>query len=293
MIGKAAKPRCFKNVDMTQLPVIWHSNKKAWMTGKIMESWLLDLNKQMKNQNRKILLFMDNATSHPKMNLSNIEILFFPSNCTSVLQPADQGVIQSTKVNYRKRLLNRLCRLIDTVDNVSELCKKINVLDAVQWLAAAYNDVTTNCIQGCFRRCGFTQTDENIEHVNSDGENEIILRELSVLLTRIDCDSTVDDFIQMDSNVHTESDTIDIGMLSNSMENEEEESDDDDSQEDSQPLEVLSSNDMAVYLEQMKKTALAKGNIALFDKISECLMMIEEEISNKKTKQTTLDNFFT
>lgn len=97
----------------------------------------------------------------------------------------------------------------------------------------------------------------------------------------------------MDSNVHTESDTIDIGMLSNSIENEEEESDDDDSQEDSQPLEVLSSNDMAVYLEQMKKTALAKGNIALFDKISECLMMIEEEISNKKTKQTTLDNFFT
>lgn len=33
VIGKAAKPRCFKNLDIKKFPVDWESNKKAWMTG--------------------------------------------------------------------------------------------------------------------------------------------------------------------------------------------------------------------------------------------------------------------
>jgi hypothetical protein len=31
VIGKAAKPRCFKNLKINNLPVIWKNNKKAWM----------------------------------------------------------------------------------------------------------------------------------------------------------------------------------------------------------------------------------------------------------------------
>ena len=34
VIGKAAKPRCFKNIDIRQLPVTWRANKKSWMTVK-------------------------------------------------------------------------------------------------------------------------------------------------------------------------------------------------------------------------------------------------------------------
>jgi hypothetical protein len=30
--GKAAKPRCFKNLKINNLPVILRNNKKAWMT---------------------------------------------------------------------------------------------------------------------------------------------------------------------------------------------------------------------------------------------------------------------
>jgi hypothetical protein len=29
--GKAAKPRCFKNLKINNLPVIWRNIKKAWM----------------------------------------------------------------------------------------------------------------------------------------------------------------------------------------------------------------------------------------------------------------------
>jgi hypothetical protein len=35
--GKAAKPRCFKNLRISNLPVIWRYNEKAWMTAATME----------------------------------------------------------------------------------------------------------------------------------------------------------------------------------------------------------------------------------------------------------------
>ena len=44
VIGKSLKPRCLKKININNLPVKWHANKKAWMTSKIMESWLKDFN---------------------------------------------------------------------------------------------------------------------------------------------------------------------------------------------------------------------------------------------------------
>ena len=35
VIGKAQKPRAFMGIDISQLPVHWRFNKKAWMTSKI------------------------------------------------------------------------------------------------------------------------------------------------------------------------------------------------------------------------------------------------------------------
>ena len=32
VIGKAAVPRCFRNLNVKTLPVMWRHNKKAWMT---------------------------------------------------------------------------------------------------------------------------------------------------------------------------------------------------------------------------------------------------------------------
>jgi hypothetical protein len=48
VIGKAAKPRCVKNLKINNLSVIWRSNKKAWMTAAIMEEWLNIFSAKMK-----------------------------------------------------------------------------------------------------------------------------------------------------------------------------------------------------------------------------------------------------
>jgi len=54
VMRKAAKPRCFKNIDQKYLPVIWKSNKKAMMTSAIMEQWLAEFNANTESEGSTI-----------------------------------------------------------------------------------------------------------------------------------------------------------------------------------------------------------------------------------------------
>ena len=58
-------------------------------------------NNKLANKGRKIALVLDNATCHPKITLSNIELVFLPPNTTSHIQPMDQGIIANFKRHYR------------------------------------------------------------------------------------------------------------------------------------------------------------------------------------------------
>ncbi|CAI6357775.1 unnamed protein product [Macrosiphum euphorbiae] len=106
VIGKAKKPRCFKGIK--SLPVDYRSNKKAWMTSSLFSEWLLNFDRKMKLENRKVLLFIDNCTAHNHdIELSSIKVHFLPPNTTPILQPMDQGVIQNFKMFYRKEIIRQ------------------------------------------------------------------------------------------------------------------------------------------------------------------------------------------
>ena len=84
VIGKAACPRIFKTnkIILKNLPITWEHSRKAWMNNLIFLNWLEDTNKIMRKNGRKIILFMDNASSHSSGNLSNIKIVYLPPNTT-------------------------------------------------------------------------------------------------------------------------------------------------------------------------------------------------------------------
>ena len=66
------------------------------MTSEIFETVLSNLNRKLSFENRKVILFLDNATCHAEsMNdkFSNIKIVFLLKNTTSRLQPLDAGII--------------------------------------------------------------------------------------------------------------------------------------------------------------------------------------------------------
>ena len=82
VIGKSAKPHCFKGVK--RLPLKYKSNSKAWMTCSIFESWLRKLDSLMRNSNRKIALVLDNCTAHPNVKgLTNVKLILLPPNTTA------------------------------------------------------------------------------------------------------------------------------------------------------------------------------------------------------------------
>jgi hypothetical protein len=98
MTGNAAKPRCFKNMKIIYLKVIWRNDKKkAWITAATAEEWLNMFQAKTKKENKNTILLLDNATCYPKATLSNAKIAWFPANATSVLQPMDMDVIYPSK----------------------------------------------------------------------------------------------------------------------------------------------------------------------------------------------------
>jgi hypothetical protein len=112
VIGKYEHPRCFKNINMSMLPVTYKSNSKAWMRHDIFENWLKDLDHKFQMEHRKILLLVDNAASHTnpghiddddhqdqiQTHLKNIKLQYLPPNTTAHLQPCDAGIINNFKV---------------------------------------------------------------------------------------------------------------------------------------------------------------------------------------------------
>ena len=123
-IHNSKRPRPFKNVDMNKLPVFWNSNKKAWMTTAVFEDWLeVQFIPEVKKYCRrkriefKILLILDNCSSHPDLSHvnENVQFLFLPPNTTSLIQPMDQGVIATLKALYKKITFAEAHRTHDTL----------------------------------------------------------------------------------------------------------------------------------------------------------------------------------
>lgn len=107
MVGKSAKPRCFKNIK--SFPMTYRSNEKAWITTGLFSDWLCVLDSDMKGQKRQILMFVDNCSAHSKvLHLTNIKVEFLSSNTRSKLQPLDPGIIQNFKVKYRREVVIRM-----------------------------------------------------------------------------------------------------------------------------------------------------------------------------------------
>ncbi len=144
------------------------------MTREILDEWLSQVNRRLSSSYRYIVLLMDNAGCHPhelKEKYSNIKIIFLPPNTTSHLQPIDLGIIQNFKVFYRTLFLRFVLSKIDqTTETASQLVLSVNVIQAIRWVAQAWDSVKEETIMKCFRKAGVTRTDFSV--VGCQFENE-------------------------------------------------------------------------------------------------------------------------
>ncbi|GFT92819.1 tigger transposable element-derived protein 1 [Trichonephila clavipes] len=119
LINKSLRPRALKGKDLKQLPVHWMANPKTWMTTAFFTEWfnncfVPEVEAYMKEKSLyfKVLLIVDDAASHPQLEHPNVQLVFLPSNTTSLIQPLDQGIIATFKKYYIKTtykfILNKL-----------------------------------------------------------------------------------------------------------------------------------------------------------------------------------------
>ena len=110
-----------------------------------MEAVLARFNRKLVFEDRKVILFLDNATCHPESKIgqfSQIKIIFLTKNRTSRLQPLDTGIIKYLKVKYRKRLVKYVLARIQEDVSATQIVKGVYVLVTFRWLQEAWKEVT-------------------------------------------------------------------------------------------------------------------------------------------------------
>lgn len=133
-------------------------------------------------------------------------------------------------MHYRKILLQSLCANIDTCTSVTELSKKISVLDAIRWISSATNKITKECVKKCFKHAGFN-FEENTG--TEDMEDAGVVAEMQDIQLLIDnlpdgSSTTAENYLGIDEAVVTGGyETLDdlIRTSVAALENEEENGD--------------------------------------------------------------------
>ena len=303
VIGKSENPRCFKNAK--SLPVAYKANKRAWMTSILFVEWLQKLDRQMRVQNRKIAMFIDNCPAHPQsVKLTNIDLFFFPPNCTSKVQPMDQGVIANFKCYYRKMVLQKLIIAFNATPDEEKKAfptvYKLSVLDALYTVRAAWGCVSDETIANCFRHAGFgrqtTQQSADCTH-EAAGLSAVYTQASQALgvCPTAGGDKAADDFFAVDEGVITTEilSAADIAsMLTQKKEGEEEDSEEEEEQ-DVEPRKPPSSREAAEGLEVIKAYAMSQESTTseTFDLI-EKLELFFRDSALQAHKQSTITGLF-
>jgi len=259
IIGKSAKPRCFKGV--TSLPVEYKANTKAWMTGDIWKNHLQQWNRQLTIQRRLICLVIDNCAAHPPLDLSHIRIVYLPPNTTSTTQPMDQGIIANLKSHYRRRLV--LHGLIGNFERGNN--RSWTVLDAIASLDVAWQAVTAHTIARCFAHARFVHPEMPLPEVDEEDPDDDL--PLSMLVRKLaEANVTVTEeelaeFINTNEDLPTSASMTDAEIAAEvkGQQNDAEYVDEDD-EEETPPLNPLTLVQCLQQMEEVRSCYLRQKN---------------------------------
>ena len=160
VIGKSKNPRALKGTR--NLPVTYRSQPNAWMNKNIFKEWFLNefvpavqKNLQAVGKPRaKCVLLLDNCAAHPEetelvSDDGNIFACYFPPNVTALIQPMDQGVIQSLKCFYKR---NFMLQMIHGDTHPGEFQRCFTIKHALYAIASAWNTVKCETLSNAWHQ---------------------------------------------------------------------------------------------------------------------------------------------
>lgn len=290
LIGKSKNPRCLKGVKSLELD--YANNKKAWMTSEIFERWIKELDTKMKSQKRKIVMFIDNCPAHPvtvSKKLRNIELIFFPPNMTSKLQPMDQGIIKNIKHHYRNRIVHKI---VNAIDNNLPVQKLITLKECITEVAKVWSEnVSQKTIKNCFSKAGFT---EKIDEWEEEDEMDLatLKRQWGILqkTATVDADFLLEDFLEIDNDVGTTDLPTDQDIIDDikSIEDHEEET------ETGECPAKFSENEIRNAFDIVRTTLRGQESVPdqIFMHLNKCENFVEQQLFFKSNVQKKITDYF-
>jgi hypothetical protein len=194
-------------------------------------------------------------------------------------------------------MMERLVAKIEQDDSVTELCKEINVLDAVHWIRESWKETHTETVSRCFKLSGFPISSE----VNSadDADDDIPLIQLAKISTIAQVDRET--LVAFDQHVPIEDDTdeweknlIESHLSETPTETTSDSEDDqinDNEQSDTEP--DLTLDEIFAFSKRLKKYTIVKDDNFLDvaqDLNSKCETAILQRCLKKK--QVSVVDFF-
>eukprot|EP00644_Phytophthora_capsici_P016710 jgi/Phyca11/536099/estExt2_fgenesh1_pg.C_PHYCAscaffold_470061 len=139
-------PKCFRKKTAEQHGLHYFSNNKAWMTGVIFSRWLQRLDFAMANQKRRILLFINDMPSHvvAHLDLTNVVVFILTPAVMQMLNPITSRVVTTFKKRFRRYHLRHA---IDKSETSRNAMFDVDVLQAMKWAAASWDEITTETIK--------------------------------------------------------------------------------------------------------------------------------------------------
>ncbi|VEN43486.1 unnamed protein product [Callosobruchus maculatus] len=221
VIGKSKKPRAFKNLNPSSLPVYYRNQKSAWMDCNLFKSWFFDefvpsVEKNLKEKKlpARAILLLDNAPSHPpeqELVKGDIKALFLPPNVTSLIQPMDQGAIEWLKRRYRRKYISSILEKSEQGFNIFEAMKSLTIKDAIYTIAASWDELKPDTLRKSWRKLWpevMTETDQTEDQQNNDSQE--IVKDLQTLDPNVlasevedwitECDKDCDSYEELDDD---------------------------------------------------------------------------------------------
>ena len=283
VIGRSAKPRCFKG-HLDRLGVIYKSNRKGWMTKDIFIDHLKAWDRCLLKENRKILLIVDNCSSHAEPSLKNITLHFLPPNTTSLVQPMDMGVIKNLKDMYRKFLMEKIIFELEdqslSADSTAlEVSSRINLLTATILIKKAWTQVKPETLRNCFKKAGFQSISGDDQSISEDVQ---VLDEKSTAMN--------EELHQLEESTlcRDEHDDIDDSIVQGVFAKRKSLSEEEEEDLSGDPEPVITAKEARQCIQRLQVWALQNGIDA-----ATSLCNLEVKVATAKLTQTSIDSFLT
>ncbi|CAG8476913.1 5649_t:CDS:2 [Cetraspora pellucida] len=182
----------------------------------------------------------NNNTVRKPFKLINIKLHYLLPNTTAHLQPMDAGIIQSFKSKYKKLYCKHVLNQFES--NIDLKKNKLNVRQAVNFIAESWCNVTDITIQNCWHKTGILSNASKveIEFEYQESENNLDDDEIAEIITDLSSSNdpeasqiaqAMKKYVQtVDESIATEElleDEEIIAMVQAEENNQQQESDDD------------------------------------------------------------------